>query len=194
MVEPGMGREDRLVLALGVRAAARLEDAGQPVAKVLPVPGSVEGITSMVQQVLLQIDRWRSEQGIEQVILFYNTPLAGMAFRPRRLRLLAVDAQWLRSLAERPWPWRVLPTFTMDGDRLFSSLIRQYLFVSLYRAFAESLASENASRLVTMQAAEKNIEEHLDELNALYHHQRQTAITTELLDIVSGFEALFGER
>ncbi len=43
---------------------------------------------------------------------------------------------------------------------------------------------------MTMQAAEKNIEERLDELNAVYHGQRQDAITSELLDIVSGVEAL----
>jgi F-type H+-transporting ATPase subunit gamma len=81
----------------------------------------------------------------------------------------------------------------MDREALFSSLVREYLFVSLYRAFAESLASENASRLASMQAAEKNIEERLRELSAQYHQQRQMSITSELLDIVSGFEALTGK-
>jgi F-type H+-transporting ATPase subunit gamma len=82
----------------------------------------------------------------------------------------------------------------MDWDQLFSSLIRQYLFFSLYRAFVESLASENASRLSSMQVAEKNIEERLKELNTQFHSQRQASITMELLDIVTGFEALTGER
>jgi F-type H+-transporting ATPase subunit gamma len=84
----------------------------------------------------------------------------------------------------------VLPTFTMDWDRLFSALISQYLFVSLYRAFAESLASENASRLASMQGAERNIADRLQELQGSFHQQRQSTITAELLDIVSGFEAL----
>ncbi len=78
----------------------------------------------------------------------------------------------------------------MNWDDLFSSVVRQYLFVSLYRAFAESLKSENASRLSSMQAAQKNIEERLTELNSQHRHQRQSSITSELLDIVSGFEAL----
>ena len=69
-------------------------------------------------------------------------------------------------------------------------MIRQYLFVSLYRAFAESLASENASRLRAMQAAEENITERLEELNAQFRSERQSAITEELFDIVAGFEAL----
>jgi F-type H+-transporting ATPase subunit gamma len=69
-------------------------------------------------------------------------------------------------------------------------LIREYFFVALYWAFAESLTSENASRLASMQAAEKNIEERLGELNAQFHHERQRSITEELLDIVAGSEAL----
>jgi len=78
----------------------------------------------------------------------------------------------------------------MDWDRLFSSLIHEYLFVSLYRAFAESLESENASRLASMQGAEKNIEEMLSGLKTHFQQQRQMSITGELLDIVAGFEAL----
>jgi F-type H+-transporting ATPase subunit gamma len=80
--------------------------------------------------------------------------------------------------------------FTMDWDAFFSALIRQYLFVSLFRAFAESLASENASRLASMQGAEKNIQDRLRDLSSRYHQQRQMSITEELLDIVSGFEAI----
>jgi F-type H+-transporting ATPase subunit gamma len=78
----------------------------------------------------------------------------------------------------------------MGRDRLFSCLVRQYLFVVLARAFAESLASENASRLAAMQSAERNIAERFDELQAQVHQQRQMAITGELLDIVAGFAAL----
>jgi F-type H+-transporting ATPase subunit gamma len=73
---------------------------------------------------------------------------------------------------------------------LFSALIRQYLFVSLFRACAESLASENASRLAAMRGAERNIGERISELTNLFHQTRQMAITEELLDIAAGFEAL----
>ena len=82
--------------------------------------------------------------------------------------------------------------FTQDWDTLFLALLREYLFVSIYRAFTESLASENASRLASMQNAEKNIQEHLEEIHMAYHRQRQMTITEELLDIVSGYEAMKG--
>jgi F-type H+-transporting ATPase subunit gamma len=73
-------------------------------------------------------------------------------------------------------------------------LIREYLFVSLFRAFAESLASENASRLASMQVAERNIEDRLKELSSQFRQSRQSSITSELLDIVAAFEALKGKR
>jgi F-type H+-transporting ATPase subunit gamma len=60
----------------------------------------------------------------------------------------------------------------------------------LFKACAESLASENSSRLAAMQRAEKNIEEMLDALNHKFHSLRQSTIDEELFDVVSGFEAL----
>ncbi len=78
----------------------------------------------------------------------------------------------------------------MAQERLFSALFQQHFFLGLYRACAESLASENASRLASMRIAEKNIEERLFDLKAAFQQQRQDTITEELLDIVSGFEAL----
>jgi F-type H+-transporting ATPase subunit gamma len=80
----------------------------------------------------------------------------------------------------------------MDPDRLLSWLVQQRLFVLVYRALTEALASEHASRLAAMQAAEKSIEERRDALRQLYRRRRQETITSELLDIVSGFEAAGG--
>ena len=185
--------ENRTVLAVGVRVAARLEEAGQPVEDHVSLPDSVAGITPIVQDMVLKIEAWRSQREIAQFVLFFNRPFSGASYRPHTLRLLPVDMGWFKDLEHKPWPCRALPFFTMDWNKLFSSLIREYLFVSLYRAFAESLASENASRLASMQAAERNIEDRLEELNAQFHQQRQSSIDEELFDLVAGFEALTGK-
>ena len=187
-----LGRRDCTLLAIGRRAAVRLTQAGERPSESLAVPGSLAGITPMVQDLLVRIEAWREGQGIEQILLFYNTPTHGASYRATALQLLPVDLRWLRELAQRQWPVRGLPTYTLEWDALFAALIRSYFFVSLYRAFAESLASENASRLSSMQAAEKNIEERLDQLNAQYHHLRQSSITEELMDVVAGYEVLAG--
>ena len=75
-----------------------------------------------------------------------------------------------------------------------TSHVREYLFVSLFRACAESLASENASRLAAMQRAEKNIDELVEDLSGTSHRLRQSGIDEELFDVISGFEALSVEE
>jgi F-type H+-transporting ATPase subunit gamma len=60
--------------------------------------------------------------------------------------------------------------------------VEEAVFAALYRAFAESLASEHARRLATMQSAERSIDERLEELEARYHQLRQASITQELLE------------
>jgi len=187
-------RDSQTILAVGARAAAQLEDSGRPVEATLEVPSSPAGITSTVHDALRFIEAWHSRRGIEMVVLFYCRLISGVFYRPRGIRILPVDRQWIRSLKARRWPSRVIPTYRMETERLFGSLIREYLFVSLFRAFAESLASENASRLASMQVAERNIEDRLKELTSEFSQSRQASITSELLDIVAAFEALKGKQ
>jgi F-type H+-transporting ATPase subunit gamma len=178
------------LVAVGVRPVIALEEAGYTVTHQLPGAGGLVGITPLVQELLLLIEQQQRGQTLDRVLLFHNRPVAGVAYTPVPTQLVPVDLHWLRSLEGQRWPSRVLPTFTMEPDRLFAALIRQAMFVSLYRACAESLMSEDISRLMSMQNAEKNIGERLEDLNMRYHHQRQNLITAELLDIVAGYEAV----
>jgi F-type H+-transporting ATPase subunit gamma len=179
-------------MIIGQRAGSRLEEAGGSFDSLFHVPSSVDGINPAVQSLLLEINALRERDGVEVVILYYNHPISGSAYRSVRKQLVPVDMSLFRAPVREIGKSRNLPMYTMERERLLSRLVSQYLFAQLYRAYAESLASENASRLMTMQAAEKNIEERLDELNAVFHGQRQDSITSELLDIVSGVEALRG--
>jgi len=86
-----------------------------------------------------------------------------------------------------------LPEVMGGGTAPLRALIRGYLFVSLFRACAESLSSENASRLAAMQRADKNIDELLEDLTGKFHRLRQSGIDEELFDVISGFEALSGK-
>jgi F-type H+-transporting ATPase subunit gamma len=186
-------KEEWILWAVGDRARSRLDMEDREIDRIFPVPSSSAGITAGVQEILLEIEDFRNREGLERVMLFFNRPARGASFDPTRQQLLPVDPEWLKGLRNRPWPRRCLPTFTMEPARLLSALLRSFLFVSIFRALAHSLAAENASRLASMQAAEKNIGERLDELTLEYHRQRQSAITEELMDVVSGFEALTGE-
>ncbi len=194
MNKTGIRKENRIIIAVGIRTADLLEDSGQPVFEILTTPGSTAGITPMVQDITMLLEDWRFKRQVEHMHLFYNEYISGATYRPKTLRILPVEEAWLKDLKQRKWESRTLPLFTMDWENLFRAMIREYLFVSIYRAFAHSLASENASRLAAMQSAEKNIEERLEELFMQFHRQRQMVITEEILDIVSGFEALGGAK
>jgi F-type H+-transporting ATPase subunit gamma len=81
-----------------------------------------------------------------------------------------------------------------DGTVTLRALIREYLFISLFRACAESLASENASRLAAMERADKNIDELLENLHGTFERLRQGSIDEELFDVISGYESLAKEN
>ena len=189
----GVADDGRYILTVGERVKDHMERSDQQIYDTLPTPSSTAGITPMVQEIVTILQEWHFVLHIQHIFLFYNHYLSGAIFKPHTLRLLPVDRTWLEGLKKRKWESKTLPLFTMEWDALFAALIREYLFVSIYRAFTESLASENASRLAAMQNAEKNIQEHLEEVFADYHRQRQMTITEELLDIVSGYEAMKGD-
>jgi F-type H+-transporting ATPase subunit gamma len=179
-----------LVWAVGERVHGRLADAGLPMAGLFAVPNSVEAITSLVGRILVESEARHSQGVVSELHLYYNRPTSGAAYAPVSQRLLPLDDAWRRELAELPWPTANLPEVMGGGTATLRALIREYLFVSLFRACAESLASENASRLAAMQRADKNIDELLADLNGSFHRLRQSGIDEELFDVVSGFEAL----
>lgn len=183
-------KKNRTVMALGGKLIGRLEALGVEVEEAIHVFGSMVDINEVNQEVLLKVQEWRLEKKVGRIILFYNRPASGTTYTQAVRKLLPLDEEWLNDLESKKWPTHMLPAFFMDWDKLFSALIQEFFFVTLYQASVESLASENASRMASMQAAEKNIQERLDELSLKYQQQRQQSITAELLDIVSGFEVL----
>ncbi len=130
---------------------------------------------------------------VSPVLLFHNRPEGRSSYYPSVTQVMPLAREWLENIQAREWESRKVPLYTMDYEKLFSSLLREYIFIMLFRSLVESLAAENASRLASMQAAESNIEEHMDELTKQYNQTRQEAITSEILDIVSGYEALRGD-
>ena len=181
------------VCALGDRMAGLLADAGHPPERRHAPPDGVESITPRVQDVLVTIEQWRTGESVRRVFLFFNETTTGTAFEPATQQLLPLDERWLHQLEQEPWPTNQIPQFRTAWEPLFAALVRQYLFVSLYRAFAESLASEHSSRLAAMQVAQDSAEERLNTLQMRFNQRRQSAITEELLDITAGFEALSAE-
>ncbi len=178
------------VWAVGERVQAHLLDAGLTLLGQFAVPNSVEAITPLVGRIQIQSEAKRTEGDYTSLYVFHNRPKSGALYEPVSQRLLPLDAEWQRGLAALRWPTKLLPEVMGHGTETLRVFLREYLFISLFRACAESLASENASRLAAMQRADKNIDELLATLHGTFHRLRQTNIDEELFDVISGFEAL----
>ncbi len=182
------------VWAVGERVRASLADTGLPLLGVFAVPGSVEAISALVSDILVTVVDESSGPDragpLTELHLFYNQTTSGAAFGPVGLRLLPLDEAWYHALAARPWPTAMLPEVLGSAAAARRAIISEYLFVSVFRACAESLASENASRLAAMDRADRNIDKMLVTLNDTFHRLRQGRIDEELSDVISGFKAL----
>jgi F-type H+-transporting ATPase subunit gamma len=181
---------EKKVWAVGERMHARLTDTGLPPIGLFTVPNSINAITLLIGQILVEADAHDATAEKDELILFHNAPQSGAAYQPVSQQLLPLDKQWSRRLARLPWPTKNLPQVLGVREATLSALVREYLFVSLFKAGAESLASENASRLAAMQRAEKNIGEMMETLNQTFRRLRQASIDEELFDVLSGYESL----
>lgn len=185
-----IGDRTAVLAVVGARAAARIEAGGRRPDRIFLLPGSVAGMGALVQSVIVETERWTRDPGVGRISLIHNRREGRARAVSVERPLLPIPDHYLRRLLEVDWPGPGLPFLRMDPGRLLASLVRQRLFVVLYRALAEALASEHATRLAAMQTAERNIEERRDDLNSAYRRKRQETITRELLDVVSGFEAV----
>ncbi|MFT7461097.1 MAG: F-type H+-transporting ATPase subunit gamma [Planctomycetota bacterium] len=181
---------EKALWAVGERIHSSLTEMDLSVMGNFILPNSMNAITPLVGRILSEIDLQYNSGSITEVYLFYNRPQSGSIYTSVVDKLLPLDETWRRALATSRWPTPNLPEVINDEELTLRALVREYLFVTIFRACAESLASENASRLAAMQRAEKNIEELQEDLNRTYHRLRQSDIDEELFDVVSGFEAL----
>jgi F-type H+-transporting ATPase subunit gamma len=185
---------EKNVWAVGGRIHDGLTDAGLPPAKLFAVPTSVNAITPLVGQIVVEIEKQHGQGEFGQLYLFHHSPRSGAVYEPVSQRLLPLDAQWARRLTHLPWPTKSLPEILSGQEQTLAAFVRAYLFVSLFKACAESLNSENASRLAAMQRAEKNIEEMVDDLHHTFRRLRQTSIDEELFEVLAGYESLSKEK
>lgn len=184
--------ENHKIIIIGQQIFQRLKDDFD-IYKSFMQPQTTDTISSMVNKILLEMDGLRDKTPIKEIILYYNRPDDNSTFIENMEILFPINLLEL-SKDKIIWKSKSIPTYFDEKEQIISNLIKQYFFITLYRAFCFSLASENASRLASMQSAEKNIEERLEELNYEYRRERQNSITEELNDIVSGFKSLRGKE
>lgn len=118
--------------------------------------------------------------------IFYNQRTARGLFETTSHRMLPLSSYFTDSVIDMSWPTRQIPMTYGDLGQLFMHIVLGLVFVNLYKIIADSQSAEHFCRVIAMQAAEKNIDEHLEQMNLSYQTLRQQQITEELLDVING--------
>ena len=123
---------------------------------------------------------------VDEVMLVYSEFVSALTQRPRGVCLLPFRAEADDESAGDALPYEIEP----DPQKLLAVLVPKAVEVEIYRALLENQSGEHAARMAAMESATRNTEELIDSLTLQYNRARQAAITKELVEIVSGAEAL----
>lgn len=182
--EAALGSGD-LLFVLGRSGAALAQEHGHRVTWAEPMPTHLESAPAAVRRVILKIYPRPARGEITVAEVMFARYRQGDAARIERRPLFSLD---FTAFAAKPKQFPLL--HTLAPPVLLERLVGEYIFALLTEAAAKSLASENTARFGAMEAAHRNVANRLDELRREAHRVRQDEITTELLDVVTGAEAL----
>jgi F-type H+-transporting ATPase subunit gamma len=182
------------IWGVGDRVCEQVAVNGSTPAQRYTLPGSVAGISALVERLLFDSEAKYSSGEFASVFIFNNRPRSIALYAPVSLRLLPLDTAAAGPPQTLSRPTARFREVLGSREATYSLLVREYLFICLYKACAESLASENGSRLVAMQSAQQNIEALSAATSQSYYRLRQSSIDADLFDVMTGFNSLVTPR
>jgi F-type H+-transporting ATPase subunit gamma len=185
--EAALGPRDAL-FALGARGAALAAERGRKLTWMSPMATRAAGAPEIIRRLSSELYARIAHGEISRVEVMFSRCRQGGAPTIERTLLLPIDLGKLEAAQARH-----APLHNLEPQTLLEKLVSEYVFALLTEAAVESIASENAARFAAMQAALDNVSAKLDKLRQEERQARQSEITTELLDLITGAEALRGE-
>ncbi|MBQ9406361.1 MAG: F0F1 ATP synthase subunit gamma [Desulfovibrio sp.] len=128
----------------------------------------------------------------DEVWLIYGEFVSMGSQPPRTLCLLPLTTPEAGEVAADDAKPRCEYVYEPQEEKLLAELLPRYVKVQVYRGMLDTSASEHAARMAAMDNATRNCNELINTLTLLYNKTRQASITSELIDIVGGAEALKG--
>lgn len=171
------------VVTIGQMARAFFEEKHQPVdlefthAVTNPTLHDARGI---MRDILDLYDR----NLMDEVVVVFTHMYSTTVQKPELVRLLPIVESDIPGDVESSFTGEIL--YDPSPNEVLNVLVPQYLVGMIYSVLIHSFASEHASRMLAMSNANKNADKMLESLNLEYNRSRQSAITTELLDLASG--------
>jgi F-type H+-transporting ATPase subunit gamma len=174
------------LLTVGKKGRDYFQRRGLTVAQHYPQP-SREVRLDEINPVIRQVTSGYSTGQFDQVFLAFSQFVSVLKSVPAVMQLIPLEKP---TPAAGQTPRTSSYEFEPAIEELLNTLLPQYIEVLLYRALVESLASEQAARMVAMKAATDSASDVIGSLTREYNRVRQGSITTQILEVVSGAEAL----
>ena len=172
------------ICAVGSKAQAFFRSYGGNVIAAVKDLGDEPSAVDLLGSVKVMLDAY-DEGKIDHLFVLYNKFVNTMTQQPELLQLLPLQAEENEKLSHN-WDYIYEP----DAQTLLDGLLARYIESQVYQGFVENKACEMAARMVAMKSATDNAGEMINDLQLLYNKARQTAITQELSEIVSGAAAV----
>ncbi|MFH1893020.1 MAG: ATP synthase F1 subunit gamma [Candidatus Zixiibacteriota bacterium] len=126
---------------------------------------------------------------VDQIVFLYTAFISTARFRIARKQFLPIEQEF--GVGEEAHLGKEY-IFEPDAASIYAALLPNYVQTVAQMSMAEALASEHGTRMIAMGSATKNAGEMIDNLTLVMNKARQATITKELLEVVSGAEALKG--
>ena len=178
-------------VCMGKKGRDAVKAAGYKIAKAYADRmGSIDFAlaSSLAQEVIHGYETF----GLDEVWLIYGEFVSMGHQPPRSLCLLPLKTPEAEEIAEEAGEARCEYVYEPQEEKLLAELLPRYVKVQVYRGMLDTSASEHAARMAAMDNATRNCNEMINMLTLLYNKTRQASITSELIDIVGGAEALKG--
>ena len=178
-------------VCMGKKGRDAVKAAGYKIAKAYADRmGSIDFAlaSSVAQEVIHGYETF----GLDEVWLIYGEFVSMGQQPPRSLCLLPLKTPEAEEIAEEAGEARCEYVYEPQEEKLLAELLPRYVKVQVYRGMLDTSASEHAARMAAMDNATRNCNEMINMLSLLYNKTRQASITSELIDIVGGAEALKG--
>lgn len=172
------------ICAIGSKAQAFFRSFGGNVVAAVRDLGDEASAVDLLGSVKVMLDAYDSGK-IDHLFILNNRFVNTMTQQPELEQLLPLLAEENEKMSHN-WDYLYEP----DAQSLLDGLLARYIESQVYQGYAENKACEMAARMVAMKNATENAGQMIDELQLLYNKARQTAITQELSEIVSGAAAV----
>ena len=174
-----------MLFVLGSRGAALAYERGREMAWTRPMATRLAGAPDAVNSLTSELYARIARSEIARIEVMFARYRQGVASTIEQRLLLPLDTASLAAKSARQ-----VPLHNLAPRPLLEELIADYVFALLTEAAVESIASENAARFAAMESAHDNVSKKLAGLQENARQARQTEITSELLDLMTGAEAL----